>query len=41
VLRCFRNIDGREVDFVVVEPRRPVLLAECKWTDAPLDRAVR
>ncbi len=40
-LRYFRDIDGREVDFVVVEGRRPVLLAECKWADAPLDRGVR
>ena len=37
-LRYFRDIDGREVDFVVVDGRRPVLLAECKWADAPLDR---
>jgi len=40
-LRYFRDIDGREVDFVVAEGRRPVLLAECKWSDAPLDRGVR
>jgi hypothetical protein len=40
-LRYFRDVDGREVDFVVVEGRRPVLLAECKWADAPLERGVR
>jgi hypothetical protein len=29
-LRYFRDIDGREVDFVVVEDARPVLFVECK-----------
>lgn len=40
-LRYFRDIDGREVDFVVVEGRRPVLLVECKWSDAEIDRGLR
>ena len=40
-LRYFRDTDGREVDFVVVERKRPVLLVECKWTDAPPDRSLR
>ncbi|MGH7267942.1 MAG: ATP-binding protein [Candidatus Rokuibacteriota bacterium] len=40
-LRYFRDVDGREVDFVVVEGRRPTHLVECKWTDAPLDRGLR
>jgi hypothetical protein len=34
-LRYFRDIDGREVDFVVTEGRAPVLMVECKWGDAP------
>jgi uncharacterized protein len=40
-LRYFRDTDGREVDFVVVERRSPLLLVECKWADAPLDRSLR
>jgi hypothetical protein len=40
-LRYFRDVDGREVDFVVVEGRRPTHLIECKWTDAPVDKALR
>lgn len=40
-LRYFRDTDGREVDFVVVERRSPRLLVECKWADAPLDRGLR
>lgn len=40
-LRYFRDTDGREVDFVVVERRIPRLLVECKLTDAPVDRSLR
>jgi predicted AAA+ superfamily ATPase len=40
-LRYFRDRDGREVDFVVEERRRPVLLVECKWGDAEVDRGLR
>ena len=40
-LRYFRDTDGREVDFVVVEGKRPLLLVECKWTDTPPDRSLR
>ncbi len=40
-LRYFRDIEGREVDFVVVEGRHPRLLVECKWGDAEVDRNMR
>jgi hypothetical protein len=40
-LRYFRHADGREVDFVVVEGRDPILLVEAKWGDAPLDKGLR
>ena len=40
-LRYFRDTDGREVDFVVVERRRPQLLVECKWGDTDVDRGLR
>ena len=40
-LRYFRDTDGREVDFVVVDRDRPILCVECKWNDAPLDRSLR
>ena len=32
-LRYFRDIDGREVDFVVLENRKPLRLIEAKWSD--------
>jgi predicted AAA+ superfamily ATPase len=40
-LRYFRDRDGREVDFVVVERHKPLLLVECKWSDAETDRSLR
>jgi hypothetical protein len=40
-LRYFRDIEGREVDFVLVEGRRPRLLIECKWGDAEVDGSLR
>ena len=40
-LRYFRDTDRREVDFVIVDRRGPVLCVECKWTDTPVDRSLR
>jgi predicted AAA+ superfamily ATPase len=40
-LRYFRDVDGREVDFVIVEEGRPVEIVECKLADAPVSKAIR
>jgi len=40
-LRYFRDVDGREVDFVVVERGRPLVMVEAKWSDADVDRGIR
>jgi predicted AAA+ superfamily ATPase len=40
-LRYFRDVDGREVDFVVTERRTPILLVESKWSDTNLDPGLR
>ncbi len=40
-LRYFRDVDGREVDFVVTERRKPLWLVECKWADAEVYRSLR
>lgn len=40
-LRYFRDTDGREVDFVVVEGRAPILFVEGKWGDQDVDRGLR
>lgn len=34
-LRYFRDVDGREVDFVVTEGKKPTALVEAKWDDVP------
>ncbi len=39
-LRYFRDVDGREVDFVVVENKRPLLAVECKWSDAEIAKGL-
>jgi hypothetical protein len=40
-LRYFRDTDGREVDFVVVDGRNPVLFVEAKRGDQDVDRGIR
>jgi len=40
-LRYFRDVDGREVDFVVVERRKPILMVEAKLTAGPVLPALR
>ncbi len=40
-LRYFRDVDGREVDFVVTENRRPIQLVECKWKDDEIAKGLR
>lgn len=40
-LRYFRDVDGREVDFVLVENRKPLQCIECKWDDAELSPHLR
>jgi hypothetical protein len=40
-LRYFRDIEGREVDFVAVQDGKPVLFVECKSSDREVSRALR
>ena len=40
-LRYFRDIDGREVDFVITEARRPIRFVEAKWSDGPADKSLK
>lgn len=39
-LRYFRDIDGREVDFVICEGNKPVRLVECKLGDDAISRGL-
>jgi hypothetical protein len=40
-LRYFRDVDGREVDFVLVDGRRPVAFIECKSTGEAVSPSLR
>ncbi|MDR1057281.1 MAG: AAA family ATPase [Coxiellaceae bacterium] len=40
-LRYFRDIDGREVDFVLVERKTPLMFIECKLDDAQVSAALK
>jgi uncharacterized protein len=40
-LRYFRDVDGREVDFVVTEDGKPLSFIECKSADRETSRALR
>jgi uncharacterized protein len=40
-LRYFRDIDGREVDFVVMQDKKPVSFIECKLTPGPIGAGLR
>lgn len=40
-LRYFRDVEGMEADFAVLESGRPLMVVECKWDDAPPGRGIR
>ncbi|MCC6810894.1 MAG: ATP-binding protein [Deltaproteobacteria bacterium] len=40
-LRYFRDVDKREVDFVIVQNRKPIRLIECKLSAGPIDSGLR
>lgn len=40
-LQYFRDVDGREVDFIVTERRQPLMAVECKWDDGPVHAGLR
>jgi uncharacterized protein len=40
-LNYFRDVDGREVDFVLTVNRKPTTLVECKWDDAEVSPALK
>jgi predicted AAA+ superfamily ATPase len=40
-LRYFRDVDGREVDFVITSKRKTLQFIECKWSDAPISPALK
>jgi len=40
-LRCFRDVVGHEVDFVLHRAKKPWLVVEAKLSDRPLDGGLK
>lgn len=40
-LRYFRDADGKEVDFVIIEKGKPIMGIECKYADEDLHKGLR
>ncbi|MCG2726480.1 MAG: ATP-binding protein [Elusimicrobia bacterium] len=40
-IRYFRDVQGREIDFVIVEKNKPVKFIECKWSDTDISRTLK
>lgn len=40
-LRYFRDVDGREVDFVILEDRNPIFFIECKTRDGAAGKGLK
>lgn len=40
-LSYFRDVDHREVDFVITAGKKPIQFIECKWNDAPISPALK
>jgi len=40
-LRYFRDVDKREVDFVICESGKPMIAVECKWGDANIGNGLK
>jgi len=40
-LRYFRDVDGREIDFIVCQQSKPIIAVECKWDDVRLNKPLR
>lgn len=40
-LRYFRDVDGREVDFIVTEENKPILAVECKLSDGDIGQGLK
>lgn len=39
-LRYFRDVDGREVDFIVTEKKKILWAIECKWDDSDITKSL-
>jgi hypothetical protein len=39
-LRFFRDIEGRETDFIITEKSKPILAVECKLSDEDISKSL-
>jgi len=40
-LKYFRDVDGREVDFIITDNFKPIILIEVKWSDADISKGLK
>ena len=40
-LRYFRDVEGREIDFVIMEDSKPLQFIECKWSDVEISKSLK
>jgi hypothetical protein len=40
-LNYFRDVDGREVDFVISKAKKPVSFIKCKWSDSSISKGLK
>lgn len=40
-LRYYRDVDNREVDFVICEESKPTIAIECKWNDGSVGKGLK
>ncbi len=40
-LRYFRDVDGREVDFIVIEKKNVLWAIECRWDDTEISKSLK
>ncbi len=39
-LQYYRDVDGREVDFIICEKLKPIMAIECKWSDKEISKSL-
>jgi hypothetical protein len=40
-LRYFRDVDGREIDFIITKNKQPIQAIECKWQDREINTGLK
>jgi predicted AAA+ superfamily ATPase len=40
-LRYIKDVEGREIDFVIVKEKKPITFVECKWSDVDISNNLK